>query len=150
MRFSCFFGMPIAAVLHAHPDGVRRRRRHRNGDAHGLPRILHRVVEQVGDDGAKLLGVAAHHRRAVRRLEDDRVWLQVMPHDGQLDALGGERGHVHRSARHGLALLADDAGLQHLIDGVMQPRRVGQHDFVELLAAALREPSATAASRDTA
>src|SRR5690242_13477993 len=52
-------------VLHANPHGIGRRRRYTDRDPDDLTRILDRVVEEVDDDGAQFLGVAANHQRTV-------------------------------------------------------------------------------------
>ena len=68
------------------------------------------------------------------RLERDRARLQVMAHGSEVDALPRQRGHVHRRARGALRALAYDAGLEHLVDGVVQAVGVREHDVVELAA----------------
>jgi hypothetical protein len=122
-----------AAVLYADPDRVRGGRGDRDGDADVGPGVLDGVVEQVGDDRAELLGIAAHDELAdVVRLQRHRARLQVMPQDRQVDALAREGADVQVRPPRRLRLLAYDAGFQDLIDGVVQPVGIGQHDRVEL------------------
>ncbi len=57
-----------------------------------------------------------------------------MSQHGQLHALARQRRHVHDGGARARRprLLAQHAGLEHLVDGVVQPVGVGQHDVVEL------------------
>jgi len=68
------------------------------------------------------------------RLQRDRLPIQVVTHEREIDAFAGEFGHVDRRSGDRLRFLAQCARFQHLLDGVVQPLGVGKHDVVELLA----------------
>src|SRR5262245_8681395 len=63
--FELFARDADASILNANPHGVRSWRGDRDGHPHGLSRVLHCVVEEVGDNGAELLGISAHHKCAI-------------------------------------------------------------------------------------
>src|SRR6266545_3015612 len=54
-----------------------------------------------------------------------------MPRKREVNALTRQRRHVDRRLCDYLRLLSDSAGLQNLIDGVMQPVGIREHDVVE-------------------
>ena len=104
-----------------------------------LPGILHGVVEEIGHDRAQFLGIAADDQRPIaRRVELDGARMKMMANDRQLDAFVRQRADVHRPAHDGFLALADDAGLEHLIDGAVKTLGIGQHDVVELATSASR------------
>ena len=91
-----------------------------------------RFVTTVRSSSASPLTISARSRRAPRAR-----WrrVEMMAHDRELDAFAGERAPCRPALREPrLSVLADDARLEHLVDGVVQPVGVGQHDVVELAA----------------
>ena len=98
--------------------------------------LSRRLVTTVRSSSASPLTTSARSRG---RVELDGARMKVMADDRQLDAFVGQRADVDRPAHDGLLALADDAGLEHLIDGVVQALGVGQHDVVELAASAFTD-----------
>ena len=60
--------------------------------------------------------------------------LQMMPRPRQFHALAHQAAEIHVDGIPRDVLVADFAGLQHLLDRPPQPVGVVQHQFVELLA----------------
>ena len=77
-----FGGDAHPAVLYPDPYGVRCGRDHRDRDPDIAGRILDGVVEEVGDNGRQLLGVAADSWVAVGCLQRDRARIEVVPDEG--------------------------------------------------------------------
>ena len=136
MRPSCAFGMPMPCVLDAHPRRVRRRAGDLHGDLRLSFRILHGVIEEVGDRGAQVLDVAVDDERRLQIVADDRDGAvgEVMARARGVDAFLDQPAEIDRGAMFEPALLARHAGAQHLFDRVLQAIGVLQHDAIELLA----------------
>ena len=99
-------------------------------------RILHGVIEEVGDRRAQVLDVAVDDERRLQVVADDRdgVFREVMPRARRVDAFLDQPAEIDRGAMFELALLPRHARAQHLFDGVLQAIGVLQHDAIELLA----------------
>ena len=143
-----------AAVADSHPDRLRRWCRDLDRDLHCVARILDRVVEQVGEDRAQLVGVAVDEQPAAgeRRRHSDHygVGRQVMTEPARSrDTSPGERGDVDGRAVLEREPLAGYSGLEHLLDGLFAAARCRRASRDRTLAVARRRPRAPAAFRET-
>jgi hypothetical protein len=106
--------------------------------------VFYGVVEDVVQGDAEVLGDAdgTQAHGAGGGFEHDAVGREVVPLQGDGDAVGQERLQVDGGAVQLAMPLAKFAGLQDLLDGAQQAVGVGEHDLVELLALSLFDGAA--------
>src|SRR4051812_23803201 len=88
------------SVLHSQDETLLLFYRELDGNINVVARILHRVIQNVGDGGAQIFGIAGHSRTAAvqRRLIPDCVWLKVMAGARAFDAVFHQLRKVYRDA----------------------------------------------------
>ena len=97
-----------AGILDAHPRRVGRGAGDLHRDLRRAVRILHRVVEQVGDRRAQIVDVAVDDERRpqIDADDDDGVFGEVMSRARRVDALLHQPAEIDRRAMFELAAFA--------------------------------------------
>ena len=93
--------------------------------------ILHRIVENIGNSGAQIFGIAADFRTAAiqRGPIAKRTGLKMMAGAGTFHAVFNQLCEVHTD---GLSFGARPSSLQDFLDGTHQPVRIFEHEMVEI------------------